>query len=65
MMRLITDEDSPVDLWFRFKIVQVELRLKPSAAAWASKESKPDAMRASRSSAILAHCFAFKIERDD
>jgi len=65
MMRLMTEEDSPDALWFRFKIIQVELRLKPSAAAWAPNESKPDAMRASRSSAILAHCLAFKLEMDD
>jgi hypothetical protein len=65
MMRLITEEDSPVALWFRFRIIQVELRLKPSAPAWASNESKPDAMRASRNSVILAHCLAFKIEMDD
>src|SRR4029079_394396 len=58
-IRLIVHADRPEPLWELFSRAHAVLRLRPSAAACLSRETRPASNNASRSSPILAHCLAF------
>jgi hypothetical protein len=64
-MRLMTDADSPDDLWSACKTAHAVLLDNLSTAACFGSVSKPAATRASRNSAILADCRAFILDKHE
>jgi hypothetical protein len=64
-MRLMTDADSPDDLWSACKRAHAVLFDNLSTAACFGNVSKPAATRVSLISAILADCRAFILDKHD